>query len=100
MAAIEPVVIKAGQSTARLRLELAGGAAIYLDIRVTPDQAVEVAVTPPVRATLVAPAPTPAEERAAYYRTPEFRQRLVDHISQAKDLALADIEEAVRHGRP
>ena len=100
MPAIEPLVIKAGHGPARLLLDLAGGEVIYLDIRVTPEQAVEVEVAPPVRASRVAQEPTTAEVRAAYYRTAEFRQRLLDHMSQAKNLALADIAEAERNGRP
>jgi hypothetical protein len=96
MPTTEPLVIEAGRTAARLRLELAGGEVIYLDIRVKPGEGVEVAVPPPTVASLVAE--EPAEQRAAYYGTPEFRQRLIEHVSQAKDKAIAD-SEAARHGR-
>ena len=47
-------------------------------------------VIDPDCASLICQKPERAEERAAYYATPAFRQRLLEHLHQAKQKALAD----------
>ena len=81
----DAVVIEEDRTPAQIRLDLADG---------------EVKAAPPIRSSLVSQELGTPEERAAYYLTPEFRKRLLDHLSQAKRNALAEIEgEAGRNGR-
>ncbi len=96
-----PLVIEPGCSPARLRLELAEGEVIYLDIRVTADRGVEVGVAPPVRLSLVQTEPSRAEESSPRpFDDPNFAQRLVEHMHRAKRTAIAEAKDAGLHGEP
>ena len=99
MPASERLVIEAGYNPARLRLDLAGGEVIYLDLRVTHAQGIEVGVAPPVRASLVQDEATPAvEEPLCPFDDPNFSQRLISHMHRAKRQAIAEAREAGLHG--
>ena len=93
------LVIEAGCNPARLRLELAEGEVIYLDIRVTPDRGVEIEVAPPAHVSLVRVEPPPADEEPRRpFDDPNFAQGLVEHLRRAKRKAIAEAKEAGLNG--
>jgi hypothetical protein len=99
MPANESLVIVAGRGPARVRLDLGGGQLIYLDIRLTPNQDVELEVASPVHASLVpAEAPPVVEEALSPFDDPNFSQRLVEHMHRAKRKAITEAQEAGLHG--
>ena len=91
MPPIESLVIAAGLNPTRVRLDLAGGDVIYLDIRVRPNHEVELGVASPTRVSLVQVEPlSSARETLSPFDDPNFSQRLIEHMHRASCKAIAE----------
>jgi hypothetical protein len=87
----KPLVIEPGHN-ARLRLELAGGEVVHLDIRVAEDRGVEIAVSPPTQTAQLSEESPPNP-----FDDPHFGERLIAHMHRAKRKAIAEAREAGLH---